>query len=298
MTSDSELPGREALRAACKEFGVNDEGARLLHHRSNAVWLLPTQNVVARLAPNTSYRRERADAAIAVTRWLESVEQPIALTPVAGRQPAANPDAIATFWPYRPSDTQAGPADLGALVRRLHTVGEPPFPVPRYQPLRRLFEALALDDKRSVSALASKDRAWLRDRADTVVAEFHRTRFPLGEGLIHVDVHSENAVSDRGRWVLIDWDQCCIGPRELDLVNGLPDHFHQPVNDRNLFAAAYGYDLLEWPGWTLLRDLTELHSVASYIRLAPSKPAAAAELRCRFQSLRTGDDAAIWHAIS
>ncbi|WP_327110304.1 phosphotransferase [Nocardia sp. NBC_01730] len=298
MTPDSELPGREALRAACKKFGVNDEGARLLHHRSNAVWLLPEQNLVARLAPDTAYRRERADTAIAVTRWLGDAEKPIALTPLTGQQPVVTSDAIATFWPYRPSNDQPSPADLGALVQRLHAVTAPAFSVPHYQPLRRLFEALALDDERAAPALAGPDRAWLRERADTVVSEFCRTRFPLGEGLIHVDVHSENAVQDRGQWVLIDWDQCCIGPRELDLVNGLPDHFHQPAGDRELFAAAYGYDLLGWSGWTLLRDITELHSMASYIRLAPSKPAAAVELHRRFHSLKTGNTATIWHAIS
>ncbi|MFI2477810.1 hypothetical protein [Nocardia xishanensis] len=85
---------------------------------------------------------------------------------------------------------------------------------------------------------------------------------------------------------------------KLDLVNGLPDHFHQPQHERERFAAAYGYDLLDWPGWTLLRDITELHSLGAYIRLAPTKPAAAEELRQRIRSLRIGDKAAIWQAVS
>ncbi|WP_433198989.1 phosphotransferase [Nocardia sp. CA-107356] len=298
MRSDSELPGREALRAACKEFGVSDRGAQLLHQRSNAVWMLPDCQLVARLAPNTDYRRERAEAAVAVSRWLTATEEPVALTPASGNQPIATGDAIATFWPYRPSDDQPGPADLGALVRRLHEFSVPPFPVPRYRPLRRLFEALALDNERAVPALTAPDRAWLQERAEMVVAVFARTRFPLGEGLTHADVHGENAVRDGERWVLIDWDQCCFGPRELDLVSGLPDHFHQPLGDRREFAAAYGHDLLDWPEWTLLRDITELHSLGSYIRLAPSKPAAAAELDHRLQSLKTGDREAIWQAVS
>jgi thiamine kinase-like enzyme len=138
----------------------------------------------------------------------------------------------------------------------------------------------------------------VRARAEALVGQFTQTEFPLGEGLVHVDVHSENAVCDHGQWVLIDWDQCSIGPCELDLVNGLPDHFHQPQHERARFAAAYGYDLLDWPGWTLLRDITELHSISAYIRLAPSKPAAAEELRHRVRSLRAGDRAVVWHAVS
>ncbi|MEV6336244.1 aminoglycoside phosphotransferase family protein [Nocardia vinacea] len=298
MRSDSDLPGREALRAACNEFGVDDRGAQLLHQRSNAVWMLPDCELVVRLAPNTDYRRERAEAAVTVTRWLAAAEEPVALTPASGDQPIAIGGAIATFWPYRPSDDQPGPADLGALVRRLHEFPVPSFPVPRYRPLRRLFEALALEDERLAPALAASDRAWLQERAEMLVATFARTRFPLGEGLIHADVHAENAVRDSGRWVLIDWDQCCVGPRELDLVSGLPDHFHQPLDDRQEFAAAYGYDLLDWPDWTLLRDITELHSLGSYIRLAPSKLAAAAELNHRLQSLKTGNRDAIWQAVS
>ncbi|MFR9770684.1 aminoglycoside phosphotransferase family protein [Nocardia sp. SC052] len=298
MTTDSQLPGRAAVRAACQEFGVDDRDAQLLHHRSNAVWLLPHADLVVRLAPDTAYRRERAHTTVAVTRWLAAEAQRIALTPASGIQPVTVSGAIATFWPYRPSPGRPGPADLGTLVRRLHSVARPPFPVPRYQPLRRLFEALALEDERTTPALTDSDRAWLRARAEALVGQFTQTEFPLGEGLVHVDVHSENAVCDHGDWVLIDWDQCSIGPRELDLVNGLPDHFHQPQHERARFAAAYGYDLLDWPGWALLRNITELHSLGAYIRLAPTKPAAAEELRHRIRSLQTGDKAAVWQGVS
>jgi hypothetical protein len=49
---------------------------------------------------------------------------------------------------------------------------------------------------------------------------------------------------------------------------------------------------------TLLRDITELHSLGAYIRLAPTKPAAAEQLRHRLRSLRAGDRAMVWHAVS
>ncbi|MEU1960047.1 hypothetical protein [Nocardia sp. NPDC019304] len=48
----------------------------------------------------------------------------------------------------------------------------------------------------------------------------------------------------------------------------------------------------------MLRDITELHSLGAYIRLAPTKPAAAEQLRHRSRSLRTGDKAAVWQAIA
>lgn len=46
-----------------------------------------------------------------------------------------------------------------------------------------------------------------------------------------------------------------------------------------------------------LRDITELHSLGAYIRLAATKPAFADELRHRIQSLRTGDTSVRWRSI-
>ncbi len=124
------------------------------------------------------------------------------------------------------------------------------------------------------------------------------TSFPLGYGLVHADAHEENILpTDRG-WVLIDWDNACYGPRELDLVGTLPDHFHASDTYRAEFIRSYGYDLLEWSNWRLLRDIIEYHSLGSYIRLAADESRAAHELRRRVESLRTGDRDVIWRSIS
>ncbi|GDY31930.1 phosphotransferase [Gandjariella thermophila] len=296
--TDARLPGLDALHAACRIFGANPADARLLHHRSNAVYLLPHERAVARLAPDTPVRRRRAQTCIEVTRWLATQPDPIALPPLPGEQPVIAAGAVVTFWPHRALTPPPSLADLAAPLRRLHKQPAPPFPMPRYQPLQRLNEALAIDLDRPQPALTTDDRAWLLDRAATVADTFADTEFPLGEGLIHGDAHNENLVRDHGDWLLIDWDGTCLGPRELDLLAGIPDHFHEPEADRSRFLTAYGYNILDWPGWTLLRDITELHALGAYIRLAPSKPAAAAELRHRIRSLRTGDRSTRWQAIS
>ncbi|MEU2032724.1 hypothetical protein [Nocardia amamiensis] len=95
-----------------------------------------------------------------------------------------------------------------------------------------------------------------------------------------------------------DWDQCCIGPRELDLIGGLPDHFQRPEAERRQFLDAYGYDILGWSDWQLLRDIAELYSIASYIRLAPHKPAAAEQLAVRMRSLQTGQRQVLWRSVA
>lgn len=298
MTTDGALPGRDALENACRAYGLTVRDARQLHRRSNAVWLVG--DTVVRLAPDTPSRRTRAKTSIDITRWLATVtDEPIALTPLAGPQPLLTNGAVATFWPYRPYPGQARTADVAHLIRSLHAVKpSPPSPIPHYRPLRRLHEALDLDAARPEPVLARDDRTWLRKRADELIAAYKSTVFPLGHGLVHADAHTENAVHDRDGWVLIDWDNACLGPRELDLAGSLPDHFHAPLDDRAEFVAAYGLDLLDWPDWTLLRDLTEYHSLGSYIRLAATTPAAAVELSRRVRSLRTGDRATIWRAIA
>lgn len=297
MAVDGALPGRTELEKACSVFGVNSSAAELLHRRSNAVWRV--DDVVVRLAPDTPLRRTRAATSIAVTRWLSSTAaEPIALNPLPGIQPVLTGSAVATFWPYRPPAAQPAACDVAKLVRLLHQQPVPPFRIPEYRPLRRLREAFEVDAARTRPVLSKPDLAWLRRRADELIAQFDTIRFPLGHGLVHADAHEENIVLDNGRWVLIDWDNACFGPRELDLVGTLPDHFHAPRADRAAFIQEYGYDLLEWSGWRLLRDITEYHSLGTYIRLAAATPRAAHELGRRVESLRTGDRDVVWETIS
>ncbi|WP_067463995.1 aminoglycoside phosphotransferase family protein [Nocardia amamiensis] len=302
MTDASGLPSVDALKAVCAAFGIVTDGAELLHHRSNAVYLLAGEGnggVIVRMAPDTDLRRARANTGVAVTRWLNEQDgEPIGLCPLPGEQPVIAAGVVATFWPYCPTRTLASSTDIAGVLRRLHHLPRPPLPVPEYRPLHRLREALTLDASRTRPALDADDHLWIATRADELVDAYNAAEFPLGRGLIHADAHSENAVhTDRG-FVLIDWDQCCIGPRELDLVSGLPDHFHEPEIDRRRFFDAYGYDLLAWPHWHLLRDIAELHSVGAYIRLAPDKPTAAEQLRVRISSLRRGDREVRWTAVS
>lgn len=294
------LPGLDALRRACAIFGVDGTGAELLHHRSNAVYLVPRNDIIVRLAPRSTLRQQRANTAIAVTRWLADQPGRVALPPLPGDQPVQLPDAVATFWPYRPSPSAPTLTDLAARLRELHALPTPPaaLPVPEYRPLHRLFEALDLDAGRRSPALAADDHEWLATRAADLVAQAAELHYPLGQGLIHGDAHRDNLVCHDGRWVLIDWDATCIGPRELDLLIGLPDHFGESEYARRQFLDAYGYDLRAWPDWPVIRDIASLHSLASYIRLAPTKPAAGVELHHRLRSLRTGDENARWHAIS
>ena len=300
MTRDSgALPQREQLHAICDATGLDDRDAVLLHALSNAVYHLPHDGLVLRLATATPPQLDRAHTVVAVCRWLAEHHGPT-LAPTDLPQPVIASATVATVWPYLPPSHPPDPAALGAALRDLHAITAPPPPVPTYQPLARLYEALDLDATRDTPALSTDQHTWLTNHANRLRATYLGLTSHLGTGLIHGDAHTANLLYDPtpGRWVLIDFDHAAHGPREIDLLYAAPDHFHTPATHRHTFTRAYGPNLLCWPGWRTLRDISEAHSLASYIRRAPTTPAAATELARRLHSLRTADPTTRWRTIS
>ena len=292
------LPGHHQLDAVCGLLGLSSSGARMLPSRSNAVFYLPAADVVVRLSSATPTQEVRAALVVSVTRWIADHSGP-ALAPTSHPQPVQEAGTVATLWPYLPSRNIPRAGDLATAVRELHHLDAQPPPLPEHQPLARLHEALDLDTTRDQPVLPADTRQWLLARAARLQYTYDTTTTPLGRGLIHADVQPDNLLQDRdGRWLLIDWDRASHGPRELDLAFAIPDHFHEPDHDRAEFNTAYGHDITAWTGWTLIRDLTELHSLAGYLRRATTNPAASDELHRRVDSLLTDDRSVVWHSVS
>lgn len=271
----------------------------MLPSRSNAVFHLPTEAVVVRLSSTTPTNEARAALVVSVTRWIADHGGP-ALAPTPHPQPVRAAGSVATLWPYLPSPNTPRARDLAGSVWELHHLdAQPPPPLPEHQPLARLHEALDLDTLRDQPTLPTDTREWLLAHASALQHAYDTTVTPLGRGLIHADVQPDNLLQDHdGRWLLIDWDRASHGPRELDLAFAIPDHFHESDNDRAEFSVTYGYDITAWTGWTLVRDLTELHSLAGYVRRAATNPAARDELHKRVNSLLTDDRSVVWHSVS
>ncbi|MCA1705382.1 MAG: aminoglycoside phosphotransferase family protein [Actinobacteria bacterium] len=253
---------------------------------------------LTRLSRATPTNEARAGVATSVTRWIADHGGP-ALAPTSHAQPVREAGTVATLWPYLPSPSIPRARDLARAVRELHDLDAQPPALPVHQPLARLYETLDLDTMRDQPVLPSDTREWLLARASVLKHAYDTTTTPLGRGLIHGDVQPDNLLQDRGgRWLLIDWDRASHGPRELDLAFAVPDHFHESDNDRAEFSAAYGDDSTTWTGWTLIRDLTELHSLANYIRRATTNPAAHDELHRRVDSLVNDERSVVWHSVS
>lgn len=291
------LPGRRELGAVCGALCLDPFGARMLPSRSNAVFHLPAEAVVVRLSIATPTNEARAAHVVSLTSWIADHGGP-ALAPTPHPQPVREAGTVATLWPYLTSPSIPTARDLAGAVRELHHLDAQSPPLPEHQPLARLHEALDLDTARDEPVLSVDIREWLLASAARLQHAYDTIATPLGRGLIHADVQPDNLLQHRdGRWLLIDWDRASHGPRELDLAFAVPDHFQDSDTERTEFSVAYGYDITTWTGWALIRDLTELHSLASYIRRAAANPAARDELDRRVDSLVNNERSVVWRSV-
>jgi hypothetical protein len=293
------------LREATASLGLDAANVRPLRLHGSAIYLLPCEGMVARLIEATDENRRRASTAVQVTSWL-AAHGFAATEPVYGSV-AEFRNTLVTFWWYLAQPDQKAPLPvlagaLGGLLRELHGSPTPPFHLPTVDPLARLQRALALDSERQEPVLTDDERAFLDARMAAASEAYAALDPPLGHGLIHNDAHIDNllvAKHSRYGYVLGDWEGACIGPREIDLVQeGAPgNRFGESEELRQAFSQAYGFDIAAWPGWRVLRELRDLHSLAAYIRAAPEKPAARDELRNRLSSLRNDDRTRLWRAV-
>jgi Ser/Thr protein kinase RdoA (MazF antagonist) len=298
-------PFAVALPRVAGSLGLDATDARPLRRHGSGIFLLPRSNVVVRLSAASPVNRVRAELALRVTGWLHRRGFP-AVEPVHN-VPCEAGGAVATVWRYllqpaHPAPPLVRARVLGDLLRELHTQADPPFALPRLDPFARLRAAIEVDDERAQPVLTAGERAFLTGRIAELANAYAGLDFPLGVGLIHNDAHVGNLlVSDdsRGGFVLADWESASLGPREVDLVpEGAPgNRFGESAELRTAFARGYGYHIAEWPGWPVLRDARDLHSLAAYIRTAPDKPTSAQELRRRLVSLRTGRRDVPWRVV-
>ena len=281
------------LHEACARTGLDASDAVPLHQHAATLYLFKAQRVVVRLNSDVDDRR-RARTVVELTRWLIGQGFP-SVAPTDVQQPLDLDDYTVTLWRYYPQNDRPKPtADhLGAMLRQLHALPAPPVELAPYQPLKHFGDSVAA----STSLLAS-DRAWLLARRTELLGEYERLDFPLGYGWIHGDAYPGNTLWDGDRALLGDWDEVGTGPRELDLVSTHQGaRFGRPQAERDAFTAAYGYDVTAWPGFPVLREMRDLHTLGSYMRLADAgNERAAIELGFRLDTLKRGDADAQWNA--
>ena len=139
------------------------------------------------------------------------------------------------------------------------------------------------------------------DRIEQLREPYSQMAFALPIGVIHGDANVGNVILDRdGRAILSDLDGVSIGPREWDLVQTALFYerlgWHTLEEYRGL-VETYGFDIMSWSGYPVMRDLRELLMVAWLAEKAVSDTSLAAELAVRVRALQTGASRRDWRPL-
>ncbi|MFG2091832.1 aminoglycoside phosphotransferase family protein [Spirillospora sp. NPDC048824] len=297
LTGATDLRQRahQILDEACSRVGLDPTGAELLRLRSNAVFKLRAP-IIARIATAPT-AAERLPAVLAVTRWLADRAFPT-VRPADGitEQPMNVDGATVTFWHYIPTaPAPATTADLGRLLRALHTGPTPPFQ------LRTLIDPLAsirATVQHQPGVLDHDDQVWLSDRIAGLTGAWRTLPFREPPTLLHGDAWIDNLLRHQdGHVILGDWDSVALGPCEWDLIHSYHGErrFGLSPTDVDDFATTYGDDLREWDGYESLMQIRDVYAIGIHIRNAPGDPFSHQELTHRLNCLRSGDTRTRWH---
>jgi Phosphotransferase enzyme family len=292
-----------ALQQGSAAVGLDTAGARLIHHYSNAIYLLPAHDAVARISFGSG-AAERIARSQAITRWLVQEHQFPATEPLEDTNPVSVDSAVVSFWNYYPQPQDAPPLTsqhLAALLRLLHDAGTPPLALPDWVPLESLHATVA--DPVLSAALTGDERAWIMGQIGEVRDKIAGLDWPLGTGLIHGDAWAGNLLSYPGvsptGAVLSDWDWVSTGPREIDLIPTwhAAARYGKKASWVSDFVNQYGYNLGRWEGYPVLMAMRDLVQLTGPIRRARDSEPHRQALRQRLGSLRSGDTVSVWTAL-
>ena len=284
---------QDILERACAVAGIDADGARLLRVGSNTVYRLKAP-IIARVS------RPGADAGqirrtVAVARWLESVGYP-AVRVAEADQPVVIDGHVVTFWQAvsDDGDQYASVAEVAEVLLRLHTLTAPAdLHLPELAPFANAPTRIEAN-----TWLNPDDRAFLITTLARMRAAYDGLEFALPPGIIHGDASIGNVLRDtNGNPVVIDLDAVAIGPREWDLAltaiyyDSFGWHTREEYQD---FVRVYGYDIMAWPGYPVMRAVREFLMVTWVIQKAPESERAAAEAAKRIAALRTGASRKDW----
>jgi Phosphotransferase enzyme family len=284
-----------SLAVACGQSGLDPHQAKLLRLGENAIYALPSEGVVVRVArSDTADIKEKVAKELAVSEWLTSHGFPAVRSRGDIPQPVRADGRMITFWEYVPPSSAAPDlSDLARLLRAFHALPDPHFDVALLNPFPVMRRRLA-----SADGIDQGDIEFLTAACDHIEPSFRALVTGSQRGLIHGDAHQGNLLVSDGQVLLIDYEAVAVGPRAWDLIPAATavDRFGLPRAQYAAFCRAYGHDVTDWEGYETLRSVRELGMTTWLMQNAQSGPPAA-EFNLRMQSLREEDRERRWHAL-
>ena len=283
-------PSDRALAAAAEALGrvgaIGDdvivrEGASLLVRRGT---------VLARVRPVAEAAVSERELSVAARLGNDGV--PV-VEAIGASTPVVLDGFVATCWRWVPAVGPAGPDDVGRLVRTLRTAtsGGGRRALAVFDPIAHIVGVVG-------DCGDEPDVCFVRERADRLRAAFEAAAAddPLGEAVVHGDLHAGNvAVGDAGA-VVLDLELSGWGPPSYDLVPAVvaERRYGASVADLVAFLTAAGADSRSWPGFDAFVDVYELWVTAWAVSVAHRRRDWAEEAARRVASLRDGSDDR-WH---
>ncbi|ALV32665.1 aminoglycoside phosphotransferase family protein [Streptomyces sp. CdTB01] len=283
-----EARARDVLAAADVLPGPARD-ARLLALGENAVFA--ADDLVVKVGRDAELL-ERARRELDTALWL--AEAGVPAVRAARPEPLLVEGHPVTVWQRMPDAVRpAEPRDLAELLRVVHALPAPAFPLPPRELLGGVERWLRL----AGDAIDPADAAYLRERRDGFAAAAAALTPRLAPGPIHGDALPRNVHVGPDGPVLVDLETFSSDFREHDLVVMAlsRDRYELPAEAYDAFTEAYGWDVREWEGCPVLRGARETASCAWVAQHAPSNPKALAEFGRRVASLRDGDESVRWY---
>ncbi|MEY9846126.1 Ser/Thr protein kinase RdoA (MazF antagonist) [Streptacidiphilus sp. BW17] len=255
------------LLKACATAGLSADQAELIRIGENALWKLRNQ-VVVRIA-----RPGQWDAALrelAVARWLSTCGVPAVRPLDHMREPLDTEGHPVTFWHELPRHRPGTAADIAPLLRRLHSLPIPDFPLGRLDPFVRL--ATRIDN---AATLDDEQQQWLHHRLANLQAAWSSLPEGRPPSVIHGDAWGGNVAVTPTTVYLLDFERTSQGPPEWDLTATAVGHgTFGTVSDEQYaaFCEAYGTDVTTWAGYPVLRDIRELRVTCFALQHAATDP--------------------------
>ncbi|WP_369232594.1 phosphotransferase enzyme family protein [Streptomyces sp. R21] len=283
-----EARARDVLAAAGVLPGSAGD-ARLLALGENAVFA--AGDLVVKVGRDAELQG-RARRELDIAAWLAASGVPAVR--------AAEPKALlveghpVTVWHRLPDSVRpAEPRDLAELLRVVHALPAPSFALPPRELLGGVERWLRL----AGDAIDPADAAYLRERRDGFAVAAAALTPHLTPGPIHGDALPRNVHVGPEGPVLVDLETFSADLREHDLVVMAlsRDRYGLSAEAYDSFTTAYGWDVREWTGCTVLRGARETASCAWVAQHAPANPKALAEFERRVASLRDGDETVRWY---
>lgn len=243
-----------AAKATAAAHGLRADAAVVLQDSNRiAVRLLPC-DVLARVA--YLERQASAEFEIEIARQLAASDSPVAaLAPRVEPRAYVRDGFVITLWTYYEpvSSLEVAPAGYAQALERLH-VGLRQIDVPAPHFTDRVAEAQRLvDNPVYTPELPDADRELLSDTLQSL----RRAIVDRGatEQLLHGEPHPGNLLQTKNGLLFIDWETCCRGPVEFDIVHAPAEiRMHYPGTDQTLLRQCHILMLAMIVTWRWERD--------------------------------------------